>query len=90
METLMHMYPCFALARSGELGLLGPRLTAAAVFLTLNLMLLKFLLLWRIARAWALLDGIDPPENMRRAKVRVFFEWLLAEAGRDAAHRALA
>ena len=66
METLMHMYPCFALARSGELGLLGPRLTAAAVFLTLNLMLLKFLLLWRIARAWALLDGIDPPENMRR------------------------
>ena len=33
---------------------------------------------------------VCPPENMRRAKVRVFFEWLLAEAGRDAAHRALA
>jgi len=67
LEVGTHLYPCFALARSGVLAQLAPRLGAAAVFLTLNLMWLKFLVIWRIARAWALLDGIDPPENMRRA-----------------------
>mmetsp|Transcript_88267 Transcript_88267/g.248529 ORF Transcript_88267/g.248529 Transcript_88267/m.248529 type:complete len:585 (+) Transcript_88267:70-1824(+) len=67
LEIGTHMYPCFALARSGELSRLGPRLGAAAVFLTLNLMWLKFFVLWRVARMWALADGIDPPENMRRA-----------------------
>merc|ERR1711862_514903 len=30
-------------------------------------MWLKFTVIWRIARAWALADGIDPPENMRRS-----------------------
>lgn len=67
LEIGTHMYPCFALARSGELSRLGPRLGAAAVFLTLNLMWLKFFVLWRVARMWALADGIDPPENMKRA-----------------------
>lgn len=67
LEAGMHAFPCFALARSGRLGQLGPRLGAAAVFFTLNLMWLKFLLLWRVARAWALAEGIDIPENMRRA-----------------------
>jgi len=59
--------PCFALARSGELGRLGPFLGCIAVLLTLNTMWLKFLVLWRVARAWALADGINPPENMRRS-----------------------
>mmetsp|Transcript_61302 Transcript_61302/g.189856 ORF Transcript_61302/g.189856 Transcript_61302/m.189856 type:complete len:746 (+) Transcript_61302:36-2273(+) len=27
---------------------------------------LKFLVIWRIARAWALTDGVNPPENMNR------------------------
>eukprot|EP00408_Alexandrium_pacificum_P057789 CAMPEP_0171158790 /NCGR_PEP_ID=MMETSP0790-20130122/2695_1 /TAXON_ID=2925 /ORGANISM="Alexandrium catenella, Strain OF101" /LENGTH=600 /DNA_ID=CAMNT_0011623247 /DNA_START=35 /DNA_END=1837 /DNA_ORIENTATION=- len=67
LEVGTHAYPCFALARSGQVGQLGPRLGAAAVFLTLNFMWLKFLLLWRIARAWALAEGIDIPENMKRA-----------------------
>jgi len=67
LEVGTQLYPCFALARCGLLASLGPRLGAAAVFITLNLMWLKFLMLWRVARAWALADGIDPPENMRRA-----------------------
>eukprot|EP00929_Paragymnodinium_shiwhaense_P111906 TRINITY_DN80180_c0_g1_i1.p1 TRINITY_DN80180_c0_g1~~TRINITY_DN80180_c0_g1_i1.p1 ORF type:complete len:611 (+),score=110.02 TRINITY_DN80180_c0_g1_i1:66-1898(+) len=67
LEVGTHLYPCFALARSGALAQLTPRLGAAAVFLTLNLMWLKFLVIWRVARGWALADGIDPPENMRRA-----------------------
>lgn len=67
LEVATHLYPCFALARSGMLQELGPRLGAAAVFLTLNMMWLKFFIIWRVARAWALLEGIDVPENMTRA-----------------------
>ena len=35
-------------------------------FVTLNFMYLKFLSIWRLFRCWALADGMDPPENMRR------------------------
>lgn len=67
LESGTRRLPVFAMARSGEFGRLGPRLGACAAFFTLNIMWLKFTVVWRIARAWALADGIDPPENMRRA-----------------------
>eukprot|EP00440_Ansanella_granifera_P017449 gb/GFBE01018953.1/.p1 GENE.gb/GFBE01018953.1/~~gb/GFBE01018953.1/.p1 ORF type:complete len:429 (+),score=79.51 gb/GFBE01018953.1/:1-1287(+) len=67
LETGTHLYPLFALARCGALGGLRPRLGAAAVFLILNLMWLKFLCIWRVGRAWALAEGIDVPENMHRS-----------------------
>lgn len=35
-------------------------------FLQLHLIWLKLLLPWRLFRLWALVDGIDPPENMIR------------------------
>ncbi|EGX89421.1 glycerol: H+ symporter (Gup1), putative [Cordyceps militaris CM01] len=35
-------------------------------FFNLHLIWLKLLLPWRLARLWALVDGIDPPENMTR------------------------
>lgn len=31
---------------------------------------LKFLCIWRFFRAWALLDGVYPPENMPQCKCR--------------------
>lgn len=44
--------------------------TAAQVsllsFFNLHIIWLKLLLPWRLFRLWALLDGIDPPENMIR------------------------
>ncbi|KAI5467613.1 MBOAT, membrane-bound O-acyltransferase family-domain-containing protein [Mariannaea sp. PMI_226] len=35
-------------------------------FLNLHIIWLKLLLPWRLFRLWALVDGIDPPENMVR------------------------
>ncbi|KAM3448869.1 hypothetical protein MY3296_007413 [Beauveria thailandica] len=35
-------------------------------FFNLHLIWLKLLLPWRLARLWALVDGVDPPENMTR------------------------
>lgn len=35
-------------------------------FLNLHMIWLKLLLPWRLFRLWALVDGIDPPENMIR------------------------
>ena len=35
-------------------------------YLSLKLIWLKFLLIWRFFRAWALLDGRTPPENLPR------------------------
>ncbi|KAH7375673.1 glycerol uptake protein [Plectosphaerella cucumerina] len=35
-------------------------------FFNLHLIWLKLLLPWRLFRLWALLDGVDPPENMIR------------------------
>jgi D-alanyl-lipoteichoic acid acyltransferase DltB (MBOAT superfamily) len=34
--------------------------------MVLKMMWLKFLLIWRFFRAWALFEGTDPPENMLR------------------------
>uniref|UniRef100_A0A7S3NKC0 Uncharacterized protein n=1 Tax=Aureoumbra lagunensis TaxID=44058 RepID=A0A7S3NKC0_9STRA len=38
----------------------------ALVFVALNIIWLKFTVIWRFAKCLALLDGVDPPENMRR------------------------
>lgn len=35
-------------------------------FMNLHIIWLKLLLPWRLFRLWALIDGIDPPENMVR------------------------
>jgi membrane-bound O-acyltransferase GUP1_2 len=45
---------------------LNPMDVALTGFLTLNFMYTKFTIIWRIFRVWALLDGIDTPENMLR------------------------
>jgi hypothetical protein len=39
---------------------------AAMAFYKLMFLWLKFVVIWRVARFFALLDGIDPPENMLR------------------------
>lgn len=66
MELLTSRLPLFALVRAG----LFPQLSAAelcvACYMLLKIMWLKFLLIWRLFRLWALADGIDPPENMKR------------------------
>lgn len=43
---------------------------AAMCFWKLIFLWLKFLVIWRVARLFALLDGINPPENMMRCASR--------------------
>ena len=65
LEHALRRYPVFAIANSC-LGSLPPTAAAAAVFLLLNVMWLKFCAIWRLARLWATLDGVHAPENMLR------------------------
>lgn len=43
---------------------LNPPQLAVFSYVLLKMMWLKFLLIWRFFRLWALADGINPPENM--------------------------
>jgi len=67
LECFTTVLPVFALSRSGVMSQLDPRLGFLGTFLLLNVMWLKFTVIWRFSRAWAMMDGIDPPENMTRA-----------------------
>ena len=50
---------------SATYGIQPPELVAVS-FLVLAFMWFKFAVIWRFARLFALLDGVLPPENMRR------------------------
>jgi protein-cysteine N-palmitoyltransferase HHAT len=50
--------PDWSLYTPGQLSMLG--------YFNLHIIWLKLLIPWRFFRLWALLDGIDPPENMVR------------------------
>lgn len=67
MELILHYIYAVAISKSHptwstytpfQLSMLG--------FFNLHIIWLKLLLPWRFFRLWALLDGIDPPENMVR------------------------
>ena len=67
MEFILHLHYMGAISKANpvwrsytpsQLGLLS--------FINLNIIWLKLLLPWRLFRLWALVDGIDPPENMVR------------------------
>ncbi len=45
---------------------MSPALVATNGFATLLYMYLKFMVIWRFFRVWALWDGVNPPENMTR------------------------
>lgn len=42
----------------------GPGILGLFVYTILLIMWLKFLVIWRVFRFWALCDGVEPPENM--------------------------
>ena len=64
MEFLTNKFPFFAVIHSR----LFPKLTidelAVLAYMTLKMMWLKFLLIWRFFRLWAMADGTLAPENM--------------------------
>ena len=66
MEYLTHRFPLFSVMSSGLLPRLTVAETAVLFYLILKIMWLKFLLIWRFFRLWAMVDGVDVPENMQR------------------------
>ena len=66
LELLLHYLYVFALAQPALLPRLSVVSVLSLVYWTLNGIWLKFLIIWRFMRWWALLDGLEPVENMLR------------------------
>ncbi|RYH10483.1 hypothetical protein EON65_39430 [archaeon] len=66
MEVLLTKLPLFAVLSSPLFPHLNVYEIATVCYLLLKLMWLKFLLIWRFFRAWALFDGVYTEENMVR------------------------
>lgn len=68
MEYLTCRFPFFAViaSNSGLLSSLTVAETAVVFYGTLKMMWVKFLLIWRFFRLWALADAVAAPENMQR------------------------
>lgn len=67
MELLLHY--CYAVAickASPDWSAYTPFQVSMLAFFNLHIIWLKLLLPWRFFRFWALVDGIDPPENVVR------------------------
>jgi protein-cysteine N-palmitoyltransferase HHAT len=66
MEVMCHMFPFFAVLKTGLFNMLSPSEIVVVSYVVLKMMWLKFLIIWRFFRLWALCDGMNPPENMIR------------------------
>ncbi|XP_031473930.1 membrane-bound O-acyltransferase gup1 isoform X1 [Nymphaea colorata] len=66
MELMTHFFYYNAFAISGLWTYLSPLEVFIVGYGVLNFMWLKFFLIWRYFRFWALVGGIEAPENMPR------------------------
>lgn len=67
MELILHYIYAVAISKaSPDWSLFTPGQLSMLAFFNLHIIWLKLLIPWRFFRFWALLDGIDPPENMVR------------------------
>ncbi|KAJ5495846.1 Glycerol uptake protein 1 [Penicillium diatomitis] len=67
MELILHYIYAVAISKSSpNWSLFTPGQLSMLAFFNLHIIWLKLLIPWRFFRFWALLDGIDPPENMVR------------------------
>lgn len=66
MELLTSWFPFFATIRSWLYPHLSPAELAVVAYVVLKMMWLKFLIIWRFFRLWAMADGTLAPENMQR------------------------
>ena len=67
MEVIIHFIYTVAISKSSpDWGQYTPFQLSMLGYFHLHHIWLKLLLPWRFFRLWALLDGIDPPENMVR------------------------
>lgn len=67
MEFLLHtIYVVAILKASSDWSAYSPFELSMLAYFNLIIIWLKLLIPWRFFRLWALVDGIDPPENMVR------------------------
>lgn len=66
MEFLLHFMYVVAVSKAKAWDGDTPFQISMIGLFNLNLIWLKLLIPWRLFRLWALIDGIDPPENMIR------------------------
>ncbi|KAI4118153.1 MAG: hypothetical protein LQ345_001739 [Seirophora villosa] len=67
MEVMLHFLYAVAISKTQPAwDLYTPFQLSMLGYFNLHIIWLKLLLPWRFFRLWALLDGIDPPENMVR------------------------
>lgn len=67
MELILHYIYAVAISKaSPDWSLFTPGQLSMLAFFNLHIIWLKLLIPWRFFRLWALVDGIDPPENMIR------------------------
>ncbi|CAJ1327826.1 unnamed protein product, partial [Effrenium voratum] len=62
-ELLLMVAPFFALTKTG-VSFLSPRQYASLLYGAITGLWLKFALLWRFFRTFALVEGLQPPENL--------------------------
>lgn len=65
-EVALHYCYIFAMTDAKWYIHKAPLVVAVMSHFALNYIWLKFLVIWRFFRLWALCDGQDPPENMNR------------------------
>ncbi|KAK1974808.1 MBOAT family protein [Colletotrichum cereale] len=67
MEVILHYEYVCAISHAGpNWSTYTPAQLSLLSYFNLHIIWLKLLLPWRLFRLWALLDGVDPPENMLR------------------------
>ncbi|CAG7940162.1 unnamed protein product [Penicillium salamii] len=67
MELILHYIYAVAISKANpDWSLFSPGQLSMLAFFNLHIIWLKLLIPWRFFRLWALVDGIDPPENMVR------------------------
>ncbi|RJE20593.1 glycerol, partial [Aspergillus sclerotialis] len=67
MELILHYIYAVAISKSTtDWSAYSPGQLSMLAFFNLHIIWLKLLIPWRFFRLWALVDGIDPPENMVR------------------------
>lgn len=67
MELILHYIYVVAISKADpDWSVFTPGQLSMLAFFNLHIIWLKLLIPWRFFRLWALVDGIDPPENMVR------------------------
>jgi protein-cysteine N-palmitoyltransferase HHAT len=67
MELVLHFDYCIAISKADpNWSDYTPAQLSLMSYFNLHIIWLKLLIPWRLFRLWALIDGVDPPENMVR------------------------